>query len=385
MKIIYVTTTMEQSDYNAFATQWSIPLNSSKQTFNYKLIKALSVDNQIDVISIRPFSRKLCSIYYLDRANKSTNSVKWHYLAIPRYRLFKYPACKSQTLDLLSNMDLENTIVLTETINPIALHVANAIKDAYKLPVIGLVTDSPSNIRNTTKEFSQRIFKMGQRFDGYIAQTKELNTVFNTDNKPNIVMEGIVEDELPPRINNEFGRYVFFGGSLEEKYGIYALIEAFKSIDDKNLRLLMCGHHANNEKLAEAIESDSRIVNLGNLTNKKTIQMEMNALINVEPRPYSEDLDRFLIPNKVLEYMNAESIVVSVKSSKLKKYFEHDVIWAKDGSVASLYEALTKALQLSEEERDTIAKEAKQKVHDLYCQKVIAKNINAFLKTIYKK
>ena len=200
-----------------------------------------------------------------------------------------------------------------------------------------------------------------------------------------MILEGIVEDELPPRIANEFGRYVFFGGCLEEKYGVYSLIETFKNINDKNLRLLICGHHANNEKLSKAIESDSRIVNLGCLTNKKTIQMEMNALMSIEPRQYSEDLDRFLIPNKVLEYMNSGTIAVSVKNSKLKKHFENEVIWSKDGNVASLYESMMKVLNFTEEERKTIIENAKTKVKELYSQKVVAKNINNFLNSIDKK
>ncbi len=479
MKIIYVTTTMDESDYIAFATQWSIPLNPSKQTFHHKLIKALSVDNEIDVISIRPFSRKYCSIYYLDRATNKKDKINWHYLAIPRYKAFKYPACKSQTLDMLKTMDLKDTIVLTETINPIALHVANAIKETYKLPVIGIVTESPSNIGNTTRKFSVGIFKKGRNFDGYIAMTSGLNTVFNPDSKPNLILEGIVEDELPPQIPNEFGRYIFFGGSLQDKYGIYELIEAFKNIEDPSLRLLICGHHADNERLAKAIDSDQRILNLGILSNKKTIQLEMNALANVDPRPFSEDLDRFSIPTKTYryiffggslqdkygiyelieafkniedpslrllicghhadnerlakaidsdqrilnlgilsnkktiqlemnalanvdprpfsedldrfsiptktyEYMNSGVITISVKNSKLKKYFSDNLIWCKSGDTAELYEAMKKVLSLSEEERKEFGRLAKEKVQELYSQTNIAKSVNSFLEQFKK-
>lgn len=384
MKIIYVTTTMDESDYIAFATQWSIPLNPSKQTFHHKLIKALSIDNEIDVISIRPFSRKYCSIYYLDRASNEKENIHWHYLAIPRYKTFKYPACKSQTLDMLKTMDLKDTIVLTETINPIALHVANAIKETYKLPVVGVVTESPSNIGNTTRKFSVGIFKKGRNFDGYLAMTSGLNTVFNPDNKPNLIFEGIVEDELPQQIPNEFGRYIFFGGSLQDKYGIYELVEAFKNIEDPSLRLLICGHHADNERLAKAIDPDQRILNLGILSNKKTIQLEMNALANVDPRPFSEDLDRFSIPTKTYEYMNSGVITITVRNSKLKKYFSDNLIWCKSGDTAELYEAIKKVLSLTEEERKEFGLLAKEKVQELYSQTNIAKSVNSFLEQFKK-
>lgn len=384
MKIIYVTTAMQESDYNAFVTQWSVALNPSKQNFNSKLIRALGVDNQVEVISIRPFSRKLCQVYYLDRAFTDDGNIKWHYLAIPRYRTFKYPACKSQTLDMLKTMDLKDTVVLTETINPIALHVANAIKDKFKLPVIGIVTESPSNIRNTTKDFSRGIFKMGQRFDGYLALTSGLNSVFNPNNKPNLIFEGIVNDELPDRIKNEFGKYIFFGGSLQEGSGVYSLIEAFKNIEDKDVRLLLCGYHSDSEKFAKAIEKDPRIVNLGILSFRKTLQMAMNAIMTIDPRPYSEDLDRFTIPSKVLDFINCGTVTVSVKNSRLKKYFPENVIWSKSGETAYLYECIKKVLSLTDEERETLAKSAKEKVMELYSQTKIATEINQFIKDLLK-
>ena len=384
MKIIYVTTAMEEGDYNAFVTQWTVALNPAKQSFNLKLIKALSENNEIEVFSIRPFSRTLCQIYYLDRAFTEDKNIKWHYLAIPRYRVFKYPACKSQTLDILKTMDLTDTVVLTETINPICLHVANAIQDTYKLPVVGIVTESPSNIKNTSKDFSLRIFKMGQRFDGYLALTSGLNTVFNPNNKPSLIFEGIVNNEFPPRITNEFGRYIYFTGALQESSGIYQLIEAFKNIEDPTLRLLISGHHADMEKLNNAIESDSRIVNLGMVNNKKSIQLEMNALINIDPRPYSEDLDRFSIPDNLVEYLDSGVTTISVKNSRIKKHFPENVIWSKSGETPYLYDCITKVLSFTDEERENIGKSAKQKAQELYSQQKIADSINKFLKEIVK-
>lgn len=385
MKIIYITTAMEEGDYNAFVTQWTVALNPAKQSFNLKLIKALSENNEIEVFSIRPFSRSLCQIYYLDRAYREDKNIKWHYLAIPRYRVFKFPACKSQTLDILKTMDLKDTIVLTETINPICLHVANAIQDTFKLPVVGIVTESPSNIKNTSKDFSRRIFKMGQKFDGYLALTTGLNTVFNPNNKPNLIFEGIVNNELPQRITNEFGRYIYYAGSLQESSGVYQLIEAFKNVEDPNVRLLISGHHADTEKLNNIIESDSRIVNLGMVNNTKSIQLEMNALVNIDPRPYSEDLDRFSIPDNLIEYLDSGVITISVKNSRIKKHFQESVIWSKSGETPYLYESITKVLSLTDEERENIGKSAKEKTQELYSQKNIADLVNKFLNDIAKQ
>ena len=160
------------------------------------------------------------------------------------------------------------------------------------------------------------------------------------------------------------------------------MIDAFKNVEDPNLRLLISGHHADNTKLNKAIESDSRIVNLGILNSKKSIQLEMNALINIDPRPYSEDLDRFSIPDNIVEYLDSGVITICVKNSKIKKHFPENVIWSKSGDTANLYESITKVLSLTDEERQNIGKSAKQKAQELYSQKKIADSINKFLEEL---
>ena len=249
---------------------------------------------------------------------------------------------------------------------------------------MGVVTESPSNIGNTTRKFSVGIFKKGRNFDGYLAMTSGLNTVFNPDNKPNLIFEGIVEDELPQQIPNEFGRYIFFGGSLQDKYGIYELVEAFKNIEDPSLRLLICGHHADNERLAKAIDPDQRILNLGILSNKKTIQLEMNALANVDPRPFSEDLDRFSIPSKTLEYMAMGRPVISVRNTILMNKFPNELIWIPSSSVNDIKEGLEKVLAMSEVERENFGEEAKNRVLALYSIKSVGNNIQHFLLNFLK-
>lgn len=370
---------MDEVDYLAFATTWSIPLNPSNQNFHNKVIRSLMRHCCIEVISIRPFSRKYCNEYSLEASQKLTGRISWHYLAIPRHRLVKYVTCKKQAIELVSKMNTEDTVIITDTINPVVSTVANALKKKFKLPVVGICTDSPSNISGTTKTFSKAIFNMASNYDGYLALTSGLNLAFNRNNKPNYIFEGIIEDNLPQPIENSFGRYLFFGGALMERYGIYNLIDAFKKIDDKDLRLLICGHHADQERLNSAIEKDWRIINLGIISNRKVMQLEMNAVANINPRPFSEDLDRFSIPSKTIEYLSTGNPTISVKNTKLKKTLGNNIIWAKTGEAPDLYDAIMKALSLSEEERKDFGTNARSKALELYSQATIGKNIYDFL------
>ena len=79
MRIIYFTTAQEEKDYRSFMNQWKIALNPSNQNFHNKLIRALAIENQVDVISIRPFSRKNMKVKKLPSVEKKEGNITWHY------------------------------------------------------------------------------------------------------------------------------------------------------------------------------------------------------------------------------------------------------------------------------------------------------------------
>ena len=85
------------------------------------------------------------------------------------------------------------------------------IKKNYNLKVIGICTDSPSNISGTTKIYTNKILDYSRNFDGFLALTNELGDLFNKKSKPQLIFEGIVEDKLPNPIVNEFGEFTPFG------------------------------------------------------------------------------------------------------------------------------------------------------------------------------
>ena len=58
MKIIYFTTASSKEDYVSFSLMWDSSLNTSIQNLHNRLIRSLGMTHEVDVISIRPFSRK---------------------------------------------------------------------------------------------------------------------------------------------------------------------------------------------------------------------------------------------------------------------------------------------------------------------------------------
>ena len=121
------------------------------------------------------------------------------------------------------------------------------------------------------------------------------------------------------------------------------------------------------------------------ISNDLALSLENGALFNINPRPYSEDYDRYLIPWNVLDYLNSNSLTVSVRNTKLKKYFEDDVIWVNSNEKEDLIDGMNKALKLNKEERDTIIKKGSIDVNKLYSMTAVNRKVILFLKQFLKQ
>ena len=383
MKIIYFTTAQEEKDFRSFINDWKISLNPSNQNFHNKLIRALAINNEVHAISVRPFSRTNMRIKKLDKCVKTEGNITWHYLKRRGHKVYRALFTTSQMMKAVKGIDLTDSIFITDTINLSIVKAVYKIKKKYKRPVLGICTDSPSNISGTTRSYTLYLLKHTKDYNGFLALTDGLNNLFNPEGKPSYIFEGLVENKEV--IKNEVKKpYIFFGGALMKKYGIYELIEGFKKLERKDIELWICGHHGDSKKLDEVSKGYDNIKFLGLLPVNKVMEYEQNALCTVNPRPFSEDLDRFSIPSKTLEYMAMGRPVISVRNSILMNKFPKEIIWINRASSNEIKEALEKVLNMSETEREKFGKEAKNRVLALYSIESIGKNIQNFLLSFLK-
>ena len=380
MKIIYVTTSIEEKDFVEFSKAWSVSLNPSNQNFHNKVVRSLAASNVVDVLSIRPFSKKNCKLRHLSAEEKEAGNIRYHYLRIVRDKYWRGHFLREQVKRLLPSLIDEQTILVTDTITPRCVQLTSFIKKKYKIPCVGICTDSPSNISGTSRAYTTYLLNNTRHLDGYITLTEALNNLYNKDKKPNVVFEGIVESQEIEKADIK-GDYLFFGGALLPRYGVYQLIEAFRQVERKDISLLICGHHEDEEKLDEAIGDDNRIKYLGLLPVKEVLALEKNAVANINPRPFTQDLDRLSIPSKTLEYLSSGSLTISVKNTELEKRFSDCAIWAKSGSSEDLLAAINKALSMSQDERQKLAEKAKNTAKSLYSIEKIGELLTDFLST----
>ena len=292
-------------------------------------------------------------------------------------KIMRYFNVRNAASVLATSLDFKDSLIVCDTINPLCVSVATMLGKRYKKPVIGVCTDSPSNITGTTRSYTLMLLKKAKKCDGFIALTTGLDSLFNENGKPSMIMEGVVENESVEPKRLERG-YIFFGGALLKRYGVYELISAFKMLNREDIDLYVAGHSEDDNKILEAIGDTQNIKYLSTIPVSEVLSYEAGALININPRPYNEDLDRFSIPSKTIEYLQSGQIVISVRNTKLEKYFEEEVYWAKSGSAIDLCEAMRYVLSLSENERKAYALKAKEKVQSLFSLDQISKKLDEF-------
>ena len=378
MNILYLTSAIEQKDYEEFQKSWMKPLNCSNQLFHSRLISSLSNNNVINVISFRPFN-KMCSMHKLEYEEKENGNIKWFYLKEKKNTLFNYFSVYKQfdsILFKLTNID----IVLFDSMNVIIGSFAQKLKSVgYK--IIPVCTDLPENIQGVNQTYIDFVYKHSLNADGYIALSEGLNEKFNHDGKPYAIVNGILTNQSVSSKELEYENYFLFSGALMKKYGLYTCIDAFKKLNNPKIKLLLCGHHGDVEYLKDYIKDSSNIIFLGYIENDLVRKYETNSIANICPRPLNENIDLYSIPSKCIEYLSSGSILISTKNPLLMPLFKEEVLWS-DEDENSLKDQMIKAISLSKEERKELTNKAKEKMNKLYSPDEIANKLGQLFSKI---
>ena len=383
MKILYFTSALSEIDFESLNKLWVNGINPTHQYFHNRFIRMLSLNDEVDVFSKRPFSRSRCRARRLLERERIEGNIKWHYLPIVRFKTWRTIVCHARARKILKNMDLTNAVIFADILNQGISFIAKSMSRKYKIPAIGIVRESPSNILGTTKQYAQRIFSQSHDFDGYICVTNEIDETINSRKRPSLILEGLVEDAATYKQSNEFGKYIFYTGSTAEKYGIFRLITAFKGIKRKDISLVIAGQENKNSKFAHALKEDPRIHFIGMQPNQRILELEQNALCCVNPSPYTEDLTRFCFPQKTLEFLS-NNLTITTRNSKVQQNFQDLCLFHDGTSIDSLKKCLEKAINMKDEEKNKLIAGAKKKVNELYSLTAVRKKVFKFAKQFVK-
>ena len=384
MNLLILTSAMVDEEFNAFALKARTKPNPSNQNFYSKLIKALSNNNNVSVISLRPFAKGMFEENYLEERKSNDGSVRYYYPFIKSGKVYKALHQEDEIMKVCDSAILDRNYsrftIVVDTLRYSLLKVAKKLKQKYQMPVIGVVTDNPSNLSNTSSSYSRKIKKLASGLDGYIVLSDGLNRVMNPKNKPAYTLEGLVED-FEPIHKLPLGDYIFFAGSLYERYGVKRLIDAFHK-SSSPYKLVLAGDGELRKYIFDMSEKDRRILYLSMLDKKTLYGLEQNAIMNINPRPYTYRMDRESVPSKLLEYFASGAPTMSTRHSALKEKFVNDAIWIEDDSEKGLERAIESIDDYDYKELKKQATSARLKVYELYGLRSQGEGMTHFIESV---
>lgn len=161
-----------------------------------------------------------------------------------------------------------------------------------------------------------------------------------------ITLEGI-STTFPFRkhiLSNDL-KYVFYAGTLNERFGIINLLKAFTLLENHNLRLVICGFGDSVEKIKEYAKKDSRILFRGQLPRLEVLKLMSECNVILNPRLGVEEFTKYSFPSKNLEALSSGIPLIAYKLLGIPDEYDSFINYPEDQSIEALAQIINEVCE----------------------------------------
>lgn len=232
------------------------------------------------------------------------------------------------------------------------------------------------------KVINRNLYKV----DCFIFISEHMKEYIDVKNKPWIVIEGIYNNQtfIPDQVK-EKGPTVLYTGTLDKRYGITDLLEAFRLIDDDGFSLWICGEGAGRSDVEEAARKDKRIKYFGQIRTEEVQILLRKATVLVNPRKNDLEYTKFSFPSKTMEYLASGTPVVMHQLGGIPEEYHEYFFCPADNSALGLKEKIMQVVNLSDEQRADFGKKAQKFIFEYKNPKVQGGKILQLLKGLFSE
>lgn len=275
----------------------------------------------------------------------------------------------------------KDAILIVDGLNFKCILTSLLIKLLYKTKSIIVLTDIPRFIFPNSikgKLISSLNEFLIRKTDGFIFLTEEMNDLINRHNKPNIVIEGFVDQNI---INNNINtspqsNIIMYAGGVKKIYGIENLVQAFIKLNTKKYELHIYG---NGDYTNDIIKLSTQYPNIkykGLVSNSEIIELERKAYILINPRPTSDLYTIYSFPSKTIEYMASGTPFLTTKLKCIPEEYNQYLNYIDGEDVESIFQSLDQILKIpytTLKEKAIAGKEfiENNKTNTIACRKIV--------------
>lgn len=278
-------------------------------------------------------------------------------------------------LKFIENNNGEKICVLAYGLNLPTLKVIAALKKFNNVETAIIVPDLPMKYgilpHNTLKRIIYEIYgkimlDLTKYVDKFVLFTDAMRIPLNIGDRPYVVVEGLVSyspnryNDYEKGIKNQDEKIILYTGSLSYVFGIKNLISAFSSIENKNLKLWICGFGEAEKELKELEKNDKRVTFFGFVTKDEVFRLQNLADIMINPRGIEGEYTKYSFPSKTLEYLKSGKPTIMCKLPGMpQEYYDHFYLM-ENNSVNTLISKILEVTSKSNSELEEMGRNSKK-------------------------
>lgn len=212
------------------------------------------------------------------------------------------------------------------------------------------------------KIYKKIVHILENQYDAYVLFSEKMNEVVNCKRKPYHVMEGFFNaKDLDLNEREKYPKFVIlYAGSLLESFGIQNIIEAFQTINNKDMELWIAGDGPYKDKLMQLSCYDERIHFLGYVKHSKLFEIEKKVSMVINTRDPKLEYTKYSFPSKTFEYLVSGTPFLSTKLVCYPKEYDSYIYFIEDNSIEKIKQGICLVASKSEEERAEFGKKARE-------------------------
>ena len=254
------------------------------------------------------------------------NLVGYHFIS-------RYLGAKRELLNWAGNSSGEKTIMVYALHSPFLKAVSDIKKRYPQIKICLIVPDLPQYMSESRSLFYRILKKIDSHYmsnlleniNSFVFLSEFMAQALQIKDKPWITVEGIYTQAPDNKIKQkEKYKTILYTGTLNRRYGIMNLIEAFVQIKDSNYRLWICGEGNCSNDIKDISRTDNRITSFGQITHNEVLGLQKRATVLVNPRSSEDEYTKYSFPSKTLEYFASGTPTIMNRLKGIpEEYFQY--------------------------------------------------------------
>jgi glycosyltransferase involved in cell wall biosynthesis len=162
--------------------------------------------------------------------------------------------------------------------------------------------------------YADHVRSLERSYDGYVLLTEQMGGLVNPENKPQVIVEGVLNTEgmrFSSREGANQATVLAHAGTLDRLYGIQLILDAFARLEDPEAELWLFGTGDMDAEITQRQAIDPRIKFHGFRPRDEVLEALQQATLLLNLRDRSEEYTKYSFPSKLLEYMASGTPVVT--------------------------------------------------------------------------